>query len=130
MSISPLPALVTLVAMAGFLVTVMLVGAARVKHGVKPPAVVGPEPFERALRVQQNTLEQLMFFLPSFWLAEVFSNEAVATALGFIWLGGRVAFAVGYLQAAEKRAAGFAISFISGIVLLVMALVGVLARLG
>jgi glutathione S-transferase len=130
MSISPLPALVTLVAMAGFLVTVMLVGAARVKHGVKPPAVVGPEPFERALRVQQNTLEQLMFFLPSFWLAEVFSNEAVATALGFIWVGGRVAFAVGYLQAAEKRAAGFAISFISGIVLLVMALVGVLARLG
>ena len=130
MSISTLPALVTLVAMAGFLVTVMLVGAARVKHGVKPPAVVGPEPFERALRVQQNTLEQLMFFLPSFWLAEVFSNEAVATALGFIWVGGRVAFAVGYLQAAEKRAAGFAISFISGIVLLVMALVGVLARLG
>jgi glutathione S-transferase len=130
MSISPLPALVTLVAMAGFLVTVMLVGAARVKHGVKPPAVVGPEPFERALRVQQNTLEQLMFFLPSFWLAVVFSNEAVATALGFIWVGGRVAFAVGYLQAAEKRAAGFAISFISGIVLLVMALVGVLARLG
>ena len=130
MSISPLPALVTLVAMAGFLVTVMLVGAARVKHGVKPPAVVGPEPFERALRVQQNTMEQLMFFLPSFWLAEVFSNEAVATALGFIWVGGRVAFAVGYLQAAEKRAAGFAISFISGIVLLVMALVGVLARLG
>ena len=130
MSISPLPALVTLVAMAGFLVTVMLVGAARVKHGVKPPAVVGPEPFERALRVQQNTLEQLMFFLPSFWLAEVFSNEAVATALGFIWVGGRVAFAVGYLQAAEKRAAGFAISFISGIVLLVMALVGVLASLG
>ena len=130
MSISPLPALVTLVAMAGFLVTVMLVGAARVKHGVKPPAVVGPEPLERALRVQQNTLEQLMFFLPSFSLAVVFSNEAVATALGFIWVGGRVAFAVGYLQAAEKRAAGFAISFISGIVLLVMALVGVLARLG
>ena len=71
-----------------------------------------------------------MLFLPSFWLAVVFSNEAVATALGFIWVGGRVAFAVGYLQAAEKRAAGFAISLISGIVLLVMALVGVLARLG
>jgi glutathione S-transferase len=130
MPIPPLPALVTLVAMVGFLATVMLVGAARVKHGVKPPSVVGPEPFERALRVQQNTLEQLMVFLPCFWLAVAFSSEPVATALGFVWVGGRVAFAVGYLQAAEKRAASFAISFTSSIVLLVMALVGVLARLG
>jgi glutathione S-transferase len=39
-------------------------------------------------------------------------------------VGGRIAYAVGYLQAAEKRGPGFGISFLSSAMLLVMALVG------
>ena len=41
-----------------------LVGQARGKHGVEAPAVTGHPEFERRLRVQQNTLEQLMIFIP------------------------------------------------------------------
>jgi len=96
---------------------------------VKPPATVGPEEFERVLRVQQNTLEQLVFFLPVFWLATLLSNPKVVSVLGIVWVAGRIAYAVGYIQAPEKRGPGFGISFLSGFILLVMAVVGAIQRL-
>ena len=124
--VPPIPALVSLLALLVYQATTLVVGRARALHGVKAPATTGPEPFERALRVQQNTLEQLVFFLPVFWLAVLLDNPVVASAVGLIWVGGRIAYAVGYLQAAEKRGPGFGISFLSSAVLLVMAVVGAL----
>ena len=124
--VPPIPALVSLLALLVLQATALVVGRARALHGVKAPATTGPEPFERALRVQQNTLEQLVFFLPVFWLAVLLDNPVVASAVGLIWVGGRIAYAVGYLQAAEKRGPGFGISFLSSAVLLVMAVVGAL----
>jgi glutathione S-transferase len=124
--VPPIPALISLLALLVLQATALVVGRARAVHGVKAPATTGPEPFERALRVQQNTLEQLVFFLPVFWLAVLLENPIVASSLGLIWVGGRIAYAVGYLQAAEKRGPGFGISFLSSAVLLVMAAVGAL----
>jgi len=128
--VPPLPALVTLLALLLYLATALLVGRARFRHGVLPPASDGPEPFQRAVRVQQNTLEQLVFFLPSLWLAALFASERWASLLGFIWVGARVAYAAGYLQAPEKRGPGFGIGFLAGVVLWLMALAGVLGALG
>jgi len=125
-----LPALVTLLALLLYLATVMLVGRARFRHGVKPPSSDGPEPFQRALRVQQNTLEQLVFFLPSLWLAALLVSVRWASLLGFIWVGARVAYAAGYLQAPEKRGPGFGISFLAAMALWLMAAVGALRALG
>jgi glutathione S-transferase len=116
---------VTLAALITYQGTAMAVGKARVKHKVMPPATSGPEPFECALRVQQNTLEQLVFFLPTFWLAVLLGSPDWASLLGFIWVGGRVAYGVGYRMAPGKRGPGFGISFLSSVVLLVMAIVGV-----
>ncbi|MFM7437684.1 MAG: MAPEG family protein, partial [Snowella sp.] len=42
-----------------------------------------------------------------------------------VWLVGRIIFAWGYYQAAEKRVAGFAISSLSGLGLVLGALVGI-----
>jgi glutathione S-transferase len=82
------------------------------------------------LRVQQNTLEQLVFFLPAFWLASLLSQPSATAVLGIVWVAGRLAYAVGYIQATEKRGPGFGISFISGVALLVMAVVGAISQLG
>jgi glutathione S-transferase len=79
--------------------------------------------------VQQNTLEQLTFFLPVFWLAVLLGDPAVACVVGLIWVGGRIAYAVGYLQAPDKRGPGFGIGFLSAFVLLVMAAVGAIREL-
>ena len=128
MTIPALPAVVTLAALITYQGTAMAVGQARVQHKVMPPASSGPEEFERALRVQQNTLEQLVFFLPTFCLAALLGSETWACLLGFLWVGGRIAYGVGYRQAPGKRGPGFGISFLSSIALLVMAIVGVFSQ--
>ena len=124
-----LPALATLLALAVYFVTAMLVGRARVAHQVKAPSIHGPEAFERVLRVQQNTLEQLAFFLPSLWLAALFNNPRLAAGLGFVWVGGRIAYAVGYTRAAQQRAPGFVIGVFTSVVLFALALTGVINQL-
>jgi glutathione S-transferase len=128
MSVPSLPAVVTLAALIVYQGTAMAVGQARVKHKVMPPASTGPEAFERAVRVQQNTLEQLVFFLPTFWLAALLSNQAWASLLGFVWVGARVAYGIGYRLEPGKRGPGFGISFLSSAVLLVMAIVGAFSQ--
>ncbi len=117
-----LPALVTAIAALVYLVLVINVGRARAKYGVMPPAVTGDENFERVLRVQHNTLEQLVFFLPGLWLFAIFINPAIASIVGGIWVIGRILYAWGYYQAAEKRMIGFALSSLSSMILVFGAL--------
>ncbi|NJM45086.1 MAG: MAPEG family protein [Alkalinema sp. RU_4_3] len=125
----PLVSLVTVLALILFVVVTINVGRARVKYGVKPPAMSGPPEFERAIRVQQNTLEQLIVFLPALWLFAHFVRPDVAAVIGGIWVIGRGLYAWGYYQAAEKRLLGFAIGFSSGMILLLGSLVGIVLQL-
>jgi glutathione S-transferase len=124
-----IPALISVAALALYQGTALAVGRARFQHKVMPPATSGPPEFERVLRVQQNTLEQLVFFLPAFWLASLISQASAAAVLGILWVAGRLAYAVGYIQAPEKRGPGFGISFLSSVALLVMAVVGAIGQL-
>ena len=61
-------AIVTLLALMQFMLFSIQVGAMRVKHGVKAPATVGHPDFERMFRIQQNTMEQLVVFIPALWV--------------------------------------------------------------
>ena len=62
------PALVAILALTVYIGTFINAGRMRHRFDVKAPSVTGPPEFERALRVQQNTLEQIVWFLPSLWL--------------------------------------------------------------
>jgi uncharacterized membrane protein YecN with MAPEG domain len=119
------PSLVTALTLIVYQVLTVNVGRARGKYKIMPPAMSGDENFERVLRVQQNTLEQLVFFLPALWLFSVYVSPLWGAVLGAVWLVGRIVFAWGYYQAAEKRVAGFAISTLSGLGLVLGALVGI-----
>ena len=119
------PSLVTALTLIVYQVLTVNVGRARAKYKIMPPAMSGDENFERVVRVQQNTLEQLVFFLPALWLFSFYVNPLWGAGLGSVWLVGRIIFAWGYYQAAEKRVAGFAISTLSGIGLVLGALVGI-----
>jgi glutathione S-transferase len=94
------------------------VGIARVKYRVSPPQITGNEAFERVFRVHQNTLEQIVIFIPTLWIFALTVNNNVAVLLGIIWLIGRVFYAWGYYISAEKRVAGNAVSSLATIVLL------------
>lgn len=121
--------LVTLLALVLFFVVTVNVGRARVKFGVKAPLTSGDPAFERALRVQQNTLEQLVFFLPGLWIFSTVVSPLYGAFLGLVWVIGRILYAWGYYQAAEKRGPGFAISLLASVILLLGSFVGVISQL-
>ena len=122
---SPLPALVTTLSLILYFVLTLNVGRARRKYKVMPPEMSGDPNFERVLRVQQNTLEQLILFLPSLWLFSQFISATLGSILGGIWIVGRILYAWGYYQAAEKRFIGFGIASLSTIALVLGSLLGI-----
>ncbi|BDI21017.1 glutathione S-transferase (plasmid) [Nostoc cf. commune SO-36] len=128
-NMSPWTSLITALTLLLYLVITINVGRARGKYKVPPPQMTGDPGFERVLRVQQNTLEQMVFFLPALWLFSFYVNPLWAGGIGAVWLVGRIAYAWGYYQAAEKRAIGFAISSISSMVLLLGSLFGIILSL-
>jgi len=121
----PLTSLVTVLALILYFVVTLNVGRARAKYKIAPPQMSGDPNFERAVRVQQNTLEQLIFFLPLLWLFSLYVSPLWGAGVGFVWVIGRAAYAWGYYQAAEKRALGFAIGSLSSMVLLLGSLIGI-----
>ena len=60
--------IVTILAILQFYWFGIEVGNMRAKHQCKAPAITGAPEFERMFRVQQNTMEQLLMFLPALWL--------------------------------------------------------------
>jgi glutathione S-transferase len=122
---SPWVSLVTIAALIVFFVVTINVGRARAKYGIKAPEMSGNPDFERVLRVQQNTLEQLSIFLPALWIFANFMNPIAAASLGAVWVVGRIIYAWGYYQAAEKRGPGFGISTMATIILILGSLVGI-----
>jgi glutathione S-transferase len=69
--------------------------------------VTGHELFERAFRVQMNTLEGVVLMLPALWLYAAFVGDRGAGVMGLIWLVARTWYAIAYLQDPAKRGAGF-----------------------
>ena len=89
---------------------VLKVGQARGKYDVKAPAVTGAPEFERAFRAQQNTVEQMVLFVPLLGLACFLWGDLWAGLYGVVWSLGRLLFIETYARAAEKRSLGFMLS--------------------
>lgn len=120
----PLVALVTGLALLQFVIFAMLVGWARGKYGVAAPATTGDPIFERYYRVQMNTLELLVVFLPSLWIFGYFIGETWAAGLGAVFIVGRLLYLLGYVADPKKREIGFGLSFLPVLALLIGALFG------
>jgi uncharacterized membrane protein YecN with MAPEG domain len=123
--IQHLPALVTLLAILLMFATAFAVGRARVRYQIVAPATSGHPAFERAYRVQMNTLEAVMLFLPTLWLAAHYGFAGWAGIAGLFWWTGRVWYALAYLQEATKRGGGFALAMLGWVATLVLATLGV-----
>jgi glutathione S-transferase len=118
-----------LLALLEYLVMSALVGRARAKYGIKAPATTGHPDFERANRVHINTLENLVVFVPAVWIFATYVSSAWAAALGALFVVGRALYAIGYLQAAEKRGPGAGITGIVNIALVAGGLIGIVRAL-
>ena len=124
-----LTALVTLLAIAFYFFTSINVSRSRTATGVKVPAMSGHPDFERAFRIQMNTLEWMPIFLPALWLFAIYIGDVIAAGIGAVWIIGRIVYFVGYSNAAAKRGPGFAIQFLAAFALWAGALGAVVLRL-
>lgn len=116
---------VILLALIEYLIFGALVGRARARYGVQAPATSGPAPFERAFRVHQNTLENLVVFVPAVWIFGLTVSPWSAAVLGGVFIVGRAVYAHAYLADPATRGAGAMISFAANGALLVGGLIGV-----
>jgi glutathione S-transferase len=102
----------------------MRTGQARQRYGVKAPATTGDPLFERHYRVQQNSVEQLVIFVPALFLCAAYVSDGFAALLGLVFIAGRFLYARSYIADPETRGPGFAISFAASAVLLLTGLIG------
>ena len=123
-----LVAFVAGLALVEYYVFTLQCGRARGRLGVPAPATTGNAEFERYLRVQYNTIEQLVIFLPALFGFAHFGSPGWAAALGVVFIVGRALFARGYVQDPARRGPGFGLTLLANSVLLLGSLLGALVR--
>ena len=119
-----LVAAVISLALLVYVFIMLQVGNARTKYGVEAPAITGHPVFERAYRVQMNTVEQLIVFVPSIWFFGLYVSAPIAAVLGLVFVLGRALYYVSYVKDPGKRTIGFIMTFGANVVLLLGALIG------
>ena len=120
--------IVTALVVLQYLYFIVLVGRARGRYGVKAPAVTGHEGFERAYRVQMNTLELMVALLPSMLIAARFWPAEWVAGIGAVYLVGRFIYWRAYVGNPSSRGLGFGLSMLPVLVLLLMAFAGAILR--
>jgi glutathione S-transferase len=117
-------AVVAALALLEYMIISTLTGQARGRYGVKAPAVTGHPIFERWMRVQQNTIEQLVVFLPALFLFAGYVSRPWAAVLGLVFIVGRAIYARSYVADPDSRSLGFGLTFIPNVILVLGALLG------
>lgn len=125
----PLTTLAIVLALLVFFGTGAVVGMARAKWNVPAPASSGHPEFDKRFRVQMNTLEQLVMFVPAAMLAAPVLGDLVTAGLGFTWSLGRVLYARLYYADPAKRGPGFGLTFLPTLILMGAAIVGAISGL-
>ena len=121
--------IVTFLALGQFVLFGVQVGSLRGKHGIKAPATTGHDEFERMHRVHQNTMEQLVVFLPALWIHAYYANPLWGGVVGLVYIVGRFIYKSAYLKDPASRGLGFTMSFVPSAVLLIWALVAAVLKM-
>lgn len=104
-------------------------GFSRSKYSIKAPKTVGNERWERIYRIQQNTMEQLVIFIPATLVFSIYVSASWVLLPGIMFIVGRHLYSRLYLQSPENRGPGMVLSFLSNILLVLCSLVGVSLKL-
>ena len=119
------PAAVTCLTLLLYAATVINCGRNRARHQIAAPAITGHMEFEKAYRVQMNTLEGMALFLPSMWLFAAYMSEPWAAVIGLVWVLARSHYAYAYQRNPAKRMPGVIVGFAAAISLFIGGAVGV-----
>ena len=121
--------LIILIALLQYLFFTMRVGINRKTYQVLPPKVSGNESWERLFRVQQNTMEQLVIFIPSTFLFAFYVSSSWVLLPGVLFILGRQFYSHLYINNPASRLPGMAITLLANVILVLGSPVGVISKL-
>ncbi len=124
-----LVAIIIVLALMQFVYFGIRVGQMRAKHGVKAPEMTGDPEFMRMFRIHQNTMEQLVVFIPALWIFVQYWEPKWGAAIGLIYIASRFVYYLGYLKDPKDRGRGFGIGFVTIAVLMVGGLAGAVMKM-
>jgi uncharacterized membrane protein YecN with MAPEG domain len=116
--------LIVLLALLQYVFFTARVGLARGKYNVNAPACDGDESWNRLFRVQQNTMEQLIVFVPATYAFAIYLSELWVLVPGLAFMIGRFLYSAEYLKDPKTRTPGMAITLLANVVLVLGALFG------
>ena len=100
-------------------------GQARGRFDVAAPSTTGNTTYERYYRVQMNTVEQLVMFVPGMWMFGTYVSTTWAIGLGVIFIVGRALYARSYLsENPSNRGPGFLLTLGPNLILVWGGLIG------
>lgn len=120
----PLVQLVIALALVQFFFFLFAVGKARTTYKVSAPATTGNEVFERYFRVQMNTLELLVMFVPAIYIFAQYFGGYLAAGLGVVYLIGRLIYFTSYVKDPKSRSMGYGLSVLPVMIMVVGAAIG------
>ena len=116
--------IVVALALLEYMYIALQVGLGRGKYDVPAPAISGHPTFERLWRVQMNTLEQLIIFLPSMFAFGTYVSAPIAAGIRRVVITGRFIYFNAYVKDPENRTTGFLMTFGSNVVLVLGSIIG------
>jgi uncharacterized membrane protein YecN with MAPEG domain len=116
--------LIVLLALLQYVWFTARVGLARGKYHVDAPACDGDENFSRLFRIQQNTLEQLIVFIPATYAFSYYLSELWVLLPGLAFIIGRFLYSAEYSKDPKTRTPGMATTLLANVVLVLGALFG------
>jgi glutathione S-transferase len=121
----------TILDVAFYSYTAMHAGNMRGRHKIQAPACTGHPEFERALRVQMNTIESMVTLLPMMWIATLWPIiwGGLPALIGVIWFVGRIIYMREYLADPATRRPGATIGALCNMAVLLLATLGVVRAL-
>jgi len=118
--------IIILIALLQFIVFTAKAGFTRNKYSVGAPKTTGHEDWERIYRVQQNTMEQLVIFIPAMYTFTLYVSDRWVILPGVLFVIGRQVYSYLYEKDPATRGPGVALSFFSNIALVVGSLIGII----
>jgi len=118
--------LIVLLALLQYVWFTVRTGMGREKYEVSAPACSGNEAWERLFRVQQNTLEQLIVFIPAAYAFAWYLSPLWSLILGAVFIIGRFIYSAEYIKDPKTRVLGMSMTLLSNAALIVGALFGLI----
>ena len=121
--------LIVMLALLEYTWFTLRVGFNRDKFGVNAPATTGNETWERMFRIQQNTMEQLVMFIPATFAFAHFVSVRWVWLPGVMFIVGRFLYSMEYLGSPSSRVPGMSLTLLSNVILIIGTLIALGLRL-